>query len=356
MRRVVVIGVLAAAALAPTAASSNLIDRDAIGVRLIVTRDGAAHLLYTARGKAQHVVAWGAINADFPTRGKKQVEFKVNYSGGWRTPYFVKDPSSLVNTCGRYDGPKLPFFVVGCRARDGSYWAIQSWQRMLPNLGVKAPPDLAVHELRLSHWKGPLPVLTVGRDWAYAGKWQHLYGSLKYLGRPMYGFGTTRYGAPTDNWGDLIYLDTFNSPWGRGWRRVDSFVSHNPKGIFCYVLSDKHGRPAGAGSKYRMTAVGPGVLPDVVWRGRSLGAYNARIDAEADAEQRRSYTDGTCTPSTYASVASSAATGSPRVGEPPAASGDGGLSGGWIALVAAAGVTVTGLGLAFLLRRRRSNL
>ena len=31
----------------------------------------------------------------------------------------------------------------------------------------------------------------------------------------------------------LIYLDTFNSVYGQGWRRDNSFVSHNPTGAFC---------------------------------------------------------------------------------------------------------------------------
>ena len=50
----------------------------------------------------------------------------------------------------------------------------------------------------------------------------------------MYGFGTTRFGAPTDGFGSLVYLDTYNSVYGQGWRRENSFVTHNPTGVFCY--------------------------------------------------------------------------------------------------------------------------
>ena len=51
--------------------------------------------------------------------------------------------------------------MTGCKAADGSYWALQAWQRMLPNYGLVASPKQSVWELRLSHWSGPLPELTV---------------------------------------------------------------------------------------------------------------------------------------------------------------------------------------------------
>src|SRR5947207_3106002 len=90
---VVVLAAASCAVLVPAAPGSNLIDRNATNVRLVVTQDGAAHLLYLARGSAQHIVAWGAENADFPNPAGRQVEFKVNYAGGWGTPYYAKDVS-----------------------------------------------------------------------------------------------------------------------------------------------------------------------------------------------------------------------------------------------------------------------
>jgi hypothetical protein len=48
-----------------------------------------------------------------------------------------------------------------------------------------------------------------------------------------------------------------------------------------------HGsRPAGKGSKYRATAEGPGVAPDVLWQGDAPGRYDAARDAEANAAQK----------------------------------------------------------------------
>ena len=288
--------VVVAVCVAAPAQASNLIDRDVANAKLVVTPDGAAHLLYSKAGRAKHVVAYDAVNARFPARGARQVEFEVNYSAGWRTPYHAPDPSKLVNACGRYRGPALPWFLAACTARDGSHWALQTWQRMLPNFGRVAGQDLAATDLRLSHWTGELPVFTVKQDWAYAGRWDHLYGSLTYLGRPMFGFGTTSYGSPLDSWGVLVYVDVFGSPWGRGWKRVDSFVTHNPTGIFCYTLSDKGNRPAGEGSRYRATVVGPGVLPDLLWESKAPGAYDKSLDDASNREQWERFTDKACRP------------------------------------------------------------
>jgi hypothetical protein len=113
--------------------------------------------------------------------------------------------------------------------------------------------------------------------WVYNGRFQQLFGRYTYLGRPVYGFGTTRYGAPTDGYGRLIYLDTHNSVYGSGWRRENSFVPHNPTGAFCYGFypfdPTKGGyvhppgqtamRGPGTGDRYRIFAEGPGVTPDV---------------------------------------------------------------------------------------------
>jgi hypothetical protein len=54
--------------------------------------------------------------------------------------------------------------VIECKAADGSYW--EEWQRELPDYGVAPTATQAVWELRLSHWTGVLPVLTVHTDWA----------------------------------------------------------------------------------------------------------------------------------------------------------------------------------------------
>src|SRR5205814_8914116 len=65
--------------------------------------------------------------------------------------------------------------------------------------------------------------------------------------------------------------------YGQGWRRENSFVPHNPTGVFCYGFYSfdpttggyKHPpgwtarRGPGTGENYRLTASGPGVTPNV---------------------------------------------------------------------------------------------
>jgi hypothetical protein len=158
-------------------------------------------------------------------------------------------------------------------APDGSSWALQAWQRSLPNYGVFASGARSAWDIRLSHWTGPLAALTVKTDWTYR-RFDHLYGSLMYQGKPVYGFHTTRLGSPLDGYGRLIYVDTLDSRYGSGWHRENSFVAHRPKGIFCYGFFPHRGRPAGRGTRYRATAIGPGVTPDVLWQGPTPGPYN----------------------------------------------------------------------------------
>src|SRR5262245_30866101 len=212
--------VLAAISLPTAASASELIDRNASGVSLKVNATGQALLSYTARGRRWNVLAWGAVNALQPTQSRKQVEFRLDYSGGWGT-YKKKVWIGFRNTCGRYDGPRLQWLVTACKARDGSYWAVQAWQRMLPNYGAAPSPRQSVWELRLAHWKGPVAELSVRLNWAYRS-FDHLFGSFTYAGRPVFGFRSTPQGNPLDTFGRNLYLDTYGSAYGGGWRRENS--------------------------------------------------------------------------------------------------------------------------------------
>jgi hypothetical protein len=276
MLRITALAACALAALSAvgTASAAQLIDRDGSGVLIRANGKGEALFTYRSHGVARHVLVWGAINARFPSADANQVEFKVDYSGGWRT----RHTTSFTGSCGPYDGPALTNLIAACKAPDGTYWAAQSWQRPLPDLGF-APwtSQLAQHWLEVSHWTGPLAQIETGTNWVYGGRFESLFGRYTYLGHPVYGFHTTRVGAPTDRFGRLIYLDTFNSVYGAGWRRENSFVSHNPTGAFCYGFytfdptkggyqhpPDWSGvRGPGTGERYRLTAGGPGVTPNV---------------------------------------------------------------------------------------------
>jgi hypothetical protein len=285
MRRLALLVLVVVSIAAPgSAGASELIDRNATGVELGVARDGQALLSYHARGKRWNVLAWGAINAIHPTTARAQVKLRLDYSGGYGT--YKRDVwKTFRNACGPYDGPALKWFVTGCKAADGSYWAVQSWQRMLPNYGLRPSAQQAVWELRLSHWRGPTAQLTVMRNWAYR-KFHHLFGSFTYLGQPVYGFRSTSVGVPLDTFGRNLYVDTVDSAYGQGWKRENSFLAHRNTGMFCYGFYPHGSRPVGAGVRYRATIIGPGVTPDIHWEAAALGEYDLAFDLEMHALQK----------------------------------------------------------------------
>ena len=290
MRRLVAltIMVVSSLALAGTASASQLIDRNAMNIKLKVSRDGKAMVSYNAHGRRWDVLAWGAMNALHPNKVRKQVQFRLDRAGGWGT--FGKR-LRFANACRPYDGPPLVHVVTACKAPDGSYWALQQWQRALPNLGILPwLPEQRALALHLSHWKGPVALLEGWTDWSWNGRNHHIFGRLTYLGRPVHGFKTNQFGARKDKYGRLVYLDTFSSKHGPGWRRENSFVTHKGTGGFCYNFRARNpleggyahpggysGGPRGPGSgkAYRMTVEGPGVTPDVKWEGKGLDSFSA---------------------------------------------------------------------------------
>jgi hypothetical protein len=321
VRRIIfVFAMLVSAVAVPAAGASQLIDRNATGISLLVNAKGEALINYRAAGQSKHVLAWGALNAIAPTASGAQVALQLDYTGGWGKYYIsdahvralqaryqklkntkgyltsptVKELSaksafaknywkdSFGGTCGHYDGPKLAWAVLACKAPDGSYWALQSWQRALPNYGVTPTATQNVWELRLSHWTGELPVLTISTDWAWH-QWDHLFGTFVYDGSPVYGFKSTPAGEPLDTFGRNLYVDTLDSAYGSGWKRENSFLTHTGTGVFCYSVNPHGSYPSGKGTSYRATIIGPGITPDVMWQGTSPGAYDKAADSIANA-------------------------------------------------------------------------
>ena len=293
-RPIVLAAAILCAAVAPgIAQASEIIGRNATAVKLQVNTQGQALLSFTSAGKRSNVLVWGAVNALEPTTARAQVAFKVDYSGGYGT-YKKAIWKTFKNGCKPYDGPALEWLVTACKAPDGSYWAVQSWQRMLANYGIAPTAKQTVWELRLSHWTGDLPVLEVHQNWAYK-KFHHVFGSFTYLGKPVHGFKSTSVGVPLDTFGRNLYLDTFNSAYGAGWKRENSFLMHKGNGKFCYGFYKHGARPVGMGERYRATIIGPGVLPDIYWESDALGEYDNAFDLEQHAFQKTYYAgDGLC--------------------------------------------------------------
>jgi len=300
MRRLVVAASLAALVFAPsTFASGAFSDLGVTDPTLAVDAAGEALVSYTrADGRPRHVLVWGAVNALPPSADTPQVRFQFDYSGGWGQRHDASYWKTFKNACLPYDGPPLANVVVACKAPDGSYWALQSWQKSLPHRGVDPwTPQQGATTLDVSHWTGQLASLELSVDWpqTFNHETEQIFGRLTYAGEPVHGFGTTAAGAPTDGYGRSLYIDTFDSAYGPGWKRETSIVFHNPRGSFCYSfyptndvsLPGRPSRPAGNGTSYRITVMGPGVTPDVVAQVDAIGKYDPGSAADVALEQQR---------------------------------------------------------------------
>jgi hypothetical protein len=286
------------------ASASKIIAGNASRIQLAVDSRGQALVTYRDNGRVRRLLAWGAIDARVrpaSPSGLQQVKFSLDYAGGWGK-YRRAIWKTFSNACRPYDGPALAWFVTGCKAPDGSYWALQSWQTRLPNLGF-APwlPLQGQWWLHLSHWRGPLAQLEVYADWLSGYHYQEVFGRYTYLGAGVRGFGTTTAGAPTDGYGRIVYIDTHNSVYGAGWRRESAIVSHGEAGVFCHGFvpmnpytggyyahppnTPNRKRGPGVGDLYRITVTGPGVTPDLLWQGPALHNYNPRNSADVRLER-----------------------------------------------------------------------
>ena len=295
MRLAVVVLLLAAslAVVGVARASEAMPDVDVRFGSLKVNTKGEALVTYTrADGRVRHALLWGAVDARAPDANVPQVRFRRDLSGGLAT-YGSRLARRFRNACRPYDGPALVYFVAACRAPDGSYWAVQAWVRRQPLLGFDPwRPEHTALELHVSHWRGPLAQLEVFTNWTYGLAAQGLFGRLTYAGAPVYGFGTTKDGNPRDRYVRNVYIDTYNSAYGPGWRRESGIVTHRDTGTFCHSFvpqrpfpgyPNQDVRPAATGERYRVTVMGPGVTPIVQWEGAGLTAADRGRDGEFDA-------------------------------------------------------------------------
>jgi hypothetical protein len=275
-------------AAGPAAASEYLGDFDVTVLSLKVNARGEALISYRkVNGVRRDVLVRGAVNAHGPDPQRPQVKFEMDYSGGWRMHGSAGYARSFRDKCRAYDGPELDLLVAACKAPDGSYWALQRWQRLAPMRGFD--PFLArqsANELHVSHWSGPLPILEVSPNWTYGASLQGLFGRVTYRDEPVYGFRTPS-ATRNDPYARFVYIDTFNSVYGPGWKRDTAIVTHQRNGAFCYSFvaqvpppgyPSREPRGPGNGERHRVTVMGPGVTPVVRWEGKGLYRYDVASD------------------------------------------------------------------------------
>lgn len=277
---------------AAPAGAAELIVRNATQITLKVDSTNHALVSYRANGSLHHTLWWGAINAKSPDKAhpNSQVAFHHDYSGGsggLGAGYW----SRMRNVCKPYTGPAIWNKVAACTMPDGSHWVLQRWVRLLPNGGWACcrAAYQGETELWVSHFSGSLANLWLKWGWSkrYTYPTSHkpmdeLIGRLTYRGVGVYGWHATPAGSPTDSYGDLIWVDTYGSAWSPGWRRINSFLTHNSSGgAFCDQLwPSRFGRTnsPGQGTAYRAYANGPGVTPIVYWHGPPPGNYSQSED------------------------------------------------------------------------------
>ncbi len=277
------------AGFAPVAAGSELVDRNTTSGRIQVNAGNTALVLYKVGSVQKHVLYWGGVDWSLTFDGHDR-------SGGWSSRR--ADWRRFRNVCGPYAGPRLPFLVSACTAPDGSHWALQQYVRLKKNYGG----NRGKRELRLSHWTGELPVFWIKMDWAWGGRYEHLYGQLTFHGRPVVPGRTSREGAVLDGKGRNLSVDSLHSDMGQGWRRVNAFLANKPNGQFCFVFGPKHPHTAKTGrssvGRYRAYVPGPGLAPDLKLSFRPLApSYDEALDEIANEEQRQlrgDFAGGSC--------------------------------------------------------------
>lgn len=267
-------------------------------------------------GKRVNVLIWGAKNAIPFSTTQKQERFKFDYTGGWKKYHNAKMWKNMKNVCkpDRELKRRLPMVVKVCKMPNGDYWSLQKWQRLAPNMGKRPVGLQKLEELYASHFtKEFIPVLWFKASWSKWGKtgqnFDKVYGTYSCNGWPVGGAESTSVGVPQDDFGRNIYFDIVNKEWKKsgaytkpgGWHTWNSFLAHRKSGVFCAgVFPTMKGYPSRPGcdksTKFRATALGPGVTPIVRWEGPPPGFYQAggfpKGYFSAPTNQPKSYTRG----------------------------------------------------------------
>jgi hypothetical protein len=215
-RGIVAVALCAAAAwLAGAAQGSVMVALDARDPSLQIDASGNA------------LVSWTTADG-----GRRSLEIDRNGSlryGGSEVGADVSHPTGAVS---------LPWAVAVRQTADGSFYALQAWQR------------LAGHpvELRFSRWKGDPTRLTLG---SICCKWggETISGAASFHDQAIFGMKATRSGVPLDPYGRNVYLDSFQNG---HWERMMGILTHRGTGAFSLWI-----RPNWAGTRYRGTISGP---------------------------------------------------------------------------------------------------
>ena len=233
-------------------------------------RAGADHL--PLGRPARQLLAWGAVNARAPSPAVPQVAFQLQLR---RLDRAERLPGLR--------GPAAPWKVAACTAPDGTHWALQAWQRMLPNYGAPTP-DRAAWELAALALVGPaarsrdldglvVPALPPPLRPAHVPA----AAACSASARPA---SACRSNVRPERLRRHVQLHVR--------RRLEAREqlpdARADRGL---LLRLPPARPAPVGAEeVPRDGDRPGVTPDVMWAGPAPGATTPRADAEANVAQR----------------------------------------------------------------------
>ena len=103
-------------------------------------------------------------------------------------------------------------------------------------------------------------------------------------------------GAPLDDYGRNVYVETLNSAYGPGWKRENGFLAQRPAGNFCYGFFPGQAGLGRGGGGLPGHGDRPGVTPDVMWQGSAPGSYDRALDAQANEQRALAGASGLCRP------------------------------------------------------------
>ena len=213
-----------------------------LGAQLIGARRSGVRSRRTAKARrcsrsasaaSRSTCSCGARSTRPPARERRRSSSRSTTRAAGEDAHTTED---FAGTCGRYDGPGDPGHGRrAARRPTGRTGPRRAGSSRCPNLGFTPwTSQLSQQLARGLALDGRLAKLETRLELGLRRPLPEPLRPADVPRQPVYGFGTTQFGAPTDGFGRLIYLDTFNSAYGPGWKRENSFVPHNPTGVFCY--------------------------------------------------------------------------------------------------------------------------
>ena len=226
-------------ACVPSALASQTIDANVTSVRLAVNAKGEALVTYTrANGQASTRAGVGRAERDRPRRvpSRSSGSSSTTREGPGSTARRATGARSRTSA-GRT--PVLRFRTALPRAPPrtaptGGFRSGSGCSRSAASRPFSRPTWPGSCTSRTGRRRSPCSrSRPTGRT---AASFQGLFGRLVYEGKPVHGFRTPTRGRIDHN-ARYVYIDTFDSAYGPGWKRDGAKVTHLGSGGFCYSFA-----------------------------------------------------------------------------------------------------------------------